>query len=423
MKALCNFSLLILTIFLVLGCGRTVEEQNQDYTWRTQEERLGTHFNEVNSNHFRLPKITQLDLPTTAEGSVLWGATGRDDAGQIYFGISTYSKNHDTAFLYQYSPHSQGFVKQSDVISQLKKAGIYTQGISQNKLHSKFYQADDGYLYFSSFDEQGESSKKGILPIHGGHLWRKKANELDWEHILATQEALIAVNTDGRYVYALGYWDHILYQYDTHNGRINNTTVGAMTGHISRNFLVSQTGRIFVPKVEKSIDDKITVNLHEYDSDLNLVDSHPLEHYVNNKYSQHGIISYISMTNGDMYFVTGVGALYKISQNSHGKHEVTFEVFLSETGDKGGYFPSLFSINGENFLVSFGRQPSSKHYSWLIYETSTKTTAIYDLKTFTNKNLLYGSVTRDDLGNIYVVGVDQSIKSKHQPMILQLSYK
>jgi hypothetical protein len=124
-----------------------------------------------------------------------------------------------------------------------------------------------------------------------------------------------------------------------------------------------------------------------------------------------------------MYFVTGVGALYKISQNSHGKHEVTFEVFLSETGDKGGYFPSLFSINGENFLVSFGRQPSSKHYSWLIYETSTKTTAIYDLKTFTNKNLLYGSVTRDDLGNIYVVGVDQSIKSKHQPMILQLSYK
>jgi hypothetical protein len=48
-------------------------------------------------------------------------------------------------------------------------------------------------------------AKKWILPIHGGHIWRKKPDALNWELIRATKEALIAVNTDGRFVYALGY--------------------------------------------------------------------------------------------------------------------------------------------------------------------------------------------------------------------------
>jgi len=412
-----------LSVFL-FGCEPTVEQQNQDIVGRTLDQRLGTHFNEVSPKYFKPPNVTQLEFPIIAEDSVLWGATGRDDFGHIYFGVSTYSKNADTAFLYQYSPHSNSLIKQSDVISQLKKAGLYTDGISQNKLHSKFYQADDGYLYFTSFDEQGENGKKGILPIHGGNIWRKKPNDVDWEHILTTKEALIAVNTDGRFVYALGYWGHVLYQYDTQAQVTNQIRVGAINGHISRNFLVSQNGHVFVPKVEISANNTLIVNLNEYDSALNLVASAPLEHYLyDNKLSKHGIVSYINMKNGDIYFVTAVGALYKISSTSNNRHQVTFEVFLSDTNEVGGYFPSLFSINGENFLVSFGRLPSSKHYSWLVYETSTKTTATYDLKTFTNKNLLYGSVTRDDLGNIYVVGVDQSIKSKHKPMILQLSYK
>jgi hypothetical protein len=424
MKMLCNISMFGLMIFLVLGCDKFIEEKNQERTRRSVEQRLGTHFNEVNSSHFRLPNVIQLQFPTRLDGSVLWGATGRDDFGHVYFGVSSYSKNSNTAFLYQYSPQSNSLIKQSDVISQLKKAGLYTDGISQNKLHSKFYQADDGYLYFTSFDEQGENSKKGILPIHGGHIWRKKPDAFNWEHIRATKEALIAVNTDGLFVYALGYWGHVLYQYDTQTQVTNQIRVGAINGHISRNFLVSQNGNVFVPKVEISANNTLIVNLNEYDSALNLVASTPLEHYVyENKHSKHGIVSYINMKNGDIYFVTAVGALYKISPTSNDIHQVSFEIFLSDTNEIGGYFPSLFSINGENFLVAFGRLPNSQHYSWFVYETSTKTTAIYDLKTFDNKNLLYGSVTRDDLGNFYVVGVDQSIRSKHQPMILQLSYK
>jgi hypothetical protein len=423
MMKLCKASCFIVLTVLLFGCEKTEDVHIKNFAWRTLEQRLGTHFNEVNSRHFKLPNMAQLELPIASEGSVLWGATGRDDFGHVYFGVSTYSKNSDTAFIYQYLPQSNSFIRQSDVISQLKKEGLYKAGISQNKLHSKFYQADDGYLYFTSFDEQGENSKKGILPIHGSHIWRKKPNDLDWEHLLATEDALIALNTDGRYVYSLGYWGHKLYQYDTHSGKFNSTSVGAMNGHISRNFLVSQSGRVFVPNVEKSSEDRIMVNLHEYDSDLNLVDAYPLEHYVyDEKHSQHGIISYINMKNGEIYFVTGVGALYKISQNSNVKHQVTFEAFLSETNDRGGYFPSLFSIDGKNFLVAFGKLPNSEHYSWLVYETSTKTTATFDLKDFGKKHLLYGSVTRDNFGNLYVVGVDQSIRGKHKPVILKFTY-
>ncbi len=77
------------------------------------------------------------------------------------------------------------------------------------------------------------------------------------------------------------------------------------------------------------------------------------------------------MKNGDMYFVTAVGALYKISQTNN-SHQVSFVIFLSETNEVGGYFPSLFSINGENFLAALGRLSNSKHYSWLVYETTTK---------------------------------------------------
>jgi hypothetical protein len=45
------------------------------------------------------------------------------------------------------------------------------------------------------------------------------------------------------------------------------------------------------------------------------------------------------MKNGDMYFVTWVGALCKVSKDISAKHRVTFEAFLSEKSDKGVYYP------------------------------------------------------------------------------------
>jgi hypothetical protein len=169
-------------------------------------------------------------------------------------------------------------------------------------------------------------AKKGSY-LSTAHIWRKKPDALNWEYIRATKEAIIAVITDGRFVYALGYWGHVLYQYDTQAQVTNQIREGAINGHISRNFLVSQNVHVFVPKVETSANNTLIVNLNKYDSAPDLVASTPLEHNLyDNKRSKHGILSYSKIKNGDIYFVTAVGALYKISLTSNNKYQESFEV-------------------------------------------------------------------------------------------------
>ena len=77
---------------------------------------------------------------------------------------------------------------QGDVLSQLKRLNIYRPGMGQGKLHSKFYQAEDGYLYFSRFDEKGEASE--INPTWGGHLWRKLPHSVEWEQADSTLKCI-----------------------------------------------------------------------------------------------------------------------------------------------------------------------------------------------------------------------------------------
>lgn len=414
------YSMILLSL---AACEKKDDAEIQDGAIRSSQDSVGTLYTKVSSSHFKPPIINSLPLPLGGSGSVSWGASGKDDRGNIYIGVSTYPKYNNTAFLYQLDPNTNKIVKQSDVISQLKKSNIYSDGHSQNKIHSKIYQADDGYLYFTSFDESGESADKNILPTHGSHLWRKKPEDQDWEHLLATKEALIALNTDGRYVYALGYWNHVLYQYDTLSRRFNRTTVGSIKGHISRNFLVSANGHVFVPKVEEAEDGSITANLMEYDDQLTLLDTHPLNYYLDpNRYSQHGIISYINMKNGDIYFITGEGALYRVHSTINKQHKVEFVTFIDESDKPGSYFSSLFTIDGEDFLVGLGKLPTNTTYSWFIHLISSKTTVMYDVKEYNSQFLLYGSATRDNLGNLYIVGVDTNDGSKHIPQLLQLTY-
>lgn len=416
LSILCLFTLLV-----NFGCSKEptdVQVQQQ----RNIDHKLGTKFTDIEESNFRVPNISNLTLPPEKNGAVSWGATGRDDNGNIYFGVSTYTSYDNTAFLYQLNSQTNEIEYLSDVITELKHSGFYKEGDSQNKLHSKFYQADDGYVYFTSFDETGESESKQQLPTFGGHIWRIKPGERRWEHMLSTKEALIALNTDGRYVYALGYWNHVLYQYDTLSRRFNRLTVGSADGHVSRNILTSKN-RVFVPKVEKSKEGNTLVHLIEYDTELNMLDAHPLEHYMNeNIYGSHGIVSYSTLKNGDIYFITGKGALYKIAITNNDKRNVEFISFISDSNSPGGYFPSLFTLDGQDFLVGMGVIKGTKQYSWFIHELSTNTTVTYDLPDFNNQFLLYGSVTRNEDGDMFIVGVDRNNRSKNIVQILKAHY-
>lgn len=424
MRYIIKLCLLSIGILSILACSEPIPESEQTFTTRTIEEQLGTVFSPIKDAHFKAPTVTQLPLNFVNNGAALWGATGKDDQGRIYFGVSSYYQYDNNSFLYQFDPKTNETVFQGDTITQLKKAGLYSPGVSQNKLHSKFYQADDGYLYFASFDENGESVSKEILPTHGGHLWRKKPDSTEWEHLLATNEALIALNTDGRYVYALGYWGHVLYQYDILTRRFNRMSIGSKKGHISRNFLIAPNGHVFIPQIIELADEQYATELLELDNKLNAVTTHTIEHYFSDKkYVDHGIVGYANTRKGHIFFNTGAGALYKLELQENRSYQLQFKRFWADQDTSAVYMPSLFTLDGDSFIVGMGKAYGEDLYSWFIYEESTDTSVNYQLDDIVSSKLLYGSVTKDHKGNMYVVGVDRSDRQKHRPIVLQLSYE
>ena len=86
-----------------------------------------------------------------------------------------------------------------------------------------------------------------VPPRWGGHLWRIHPDSYQWQHLAAVPEGLVAVSGVGRYIYALGYWDHVLYQFDTATRDLKRVVVGAVGGHVSRNFLADARGHAYVP--------------------------------------------------------------------------------------------------------------------------------------------------------------------------------
>src|SRR5229473_700087 len=156
-----------------------------------------------------------------------------------------------SAHLFELNPDTSTFSDRGNVVAELERLGLRRPGETQMKIHSRIVQAQDGYQYFSSMDESGENEDGSKLPTWGGHLWRRGRGP-GWEHLAATREALIAVATGGPYVYALGYFNHVLYQFDTRTRRLRSVTVGSAGGHVSRNFFVDARGHAFVPRITKS---------------------------------------------------------------------------------------------------------------------------------------------------------------------------
>jgi hypothetical protein len=81
----------------------------------------------------------------------------------------------------------------------------------------------------------------------------------------------------------------------------------------------------------------------------------------------------------------------------------------------------LFTLDGDKFLVGVAKKHKNNQFDWLIREEDSNITVDYPLTNLSaNKQLLYGSVSRDNSGSLYVVGVDMSNRRKHKPMIIRL---
>src|SRR5262245_14273442 len=188
------------------------------------------------------------------DGNAIWGSTGRDHLGNVYFWVSFDSMS--SAHLYEYDPRHGLFHLRGWVLTHMARAGLIEPGKlrehSQVKIHTKILQAPDGFLYFASMDETGEKDDGSQLPTNGSHLWRTKPGSGAWEHLAAVPEGVIACAVGGRFVYYLGYFNHVLYRFDPATKKLEKKVVGSVGGHVSRNFFADDRGNVYVPRVTKT---------------------------------------------------------------------------------------------------------------------------------------------------------------------------
>jgi len=371
-------------------------------------------FDPAPANPLEAPDLQMISIPPFRGAYAIWGATGRDARGHIWFGVSASGVEVPSAHLFEYIPESGEVLDRGDVVSELRRSGIARAGEGQMKIHSKIVQADDGHLYFASMDEQGENADGSRLPTWGGHLWRLRLPDNRWEHLLATPEALIAVAASPGLVYALGYFDHVLYQFDCKTGATRSIHVGSVGGHISRNFLADPRGHAFVPRlrVKPGTAAEMVTTLVEIDPRLQVIGETPISHYTQTRDdNSHGIIGVQPLADRSLVFATDRGFLYHVKPRAEGPAAVEEIGWFHPRGE--AYVASLFTYDGIRHLMGLSRRQfhNEDRYEWLVYDLSTHVSmavpvTIPPLEGSPLQHLLlYGSVTRDNKGNFYLGGV------------------
>jgi hypothetical protein len=330
----------------------------------------------------------------------------------IWIGISSTGVAVPLAHLMEYVPETKSVFDRGDVVTQLKRSRLYRKGEGQMKIHSKIVQAQDGYLYFASMDEQGEATDGSRLPIWGSHLWRIHPEGGDWEHLLAVPEALIAVSGVGRYIYALGYFGHMLYQYNRMTGEVRSVRVGAEGGHISRNFLADMNNHVYVPRLIRVEDDpnRMATTLVEFDDQLRELAETPIYHYTQTRDDDsHGIIGILYLADRSLVFATDQGFLYKITPRRDGPAVVGALGFLHSAGE--AYVASLFAYDGKSELVGVSQSKKDpSRFDWLVFDLRTSRSKPFSLELPSVNGhppmgiALYGSITRDNAGLFYLGG-------------------
>src|SRR5260221_5185924 len=70
------------------------------------------------------PQVTPLSVPSFPGAHALWGSTGQDSRGHIWFGVTTEGIPLPSAHLFEYDPDAGRIVDRGNVIDHLKASGI-----------------------------------------------------------------------------------------------------------------------------------------------------------------------------------------------------------------------------------------------------------------------------------------------------------
>lgn len=383
-------------------------------------ERTGSVFLPAATDRGALAAVADVSPPPFDGAEAIWGATGRDRRGRLWIGVSSRAGAGASARLYSRGPDG-AWQERGQVLAALAEAGVLRAGEQQAKIHSKPVQADDGRLYFASTDEEDEDPGGGRPPRWGGHLWRLDPDGRRWQHLAAVPEGLVAVAGAGRHVFALGYFGHVLYRYDTQRDELKRVVVGAAGGHVSRNLLATIDGHAFVPRVSGD-GAAAAAELVEFDAELHELGATPLAHYLGGDVSlqsNHGIVGFAYLPNGNLVFTTHRGQLYLIERTATGPARVVPLGWLHPDGE--AYAPSLFALSDNQRLA--GVVQRGGRYQWVVRDLYAGTAAAAPLDTLGLTDvLLYGSVTRDDAGCFYVGGWTRVTGAERmRPLLLRLT--
>lgn len=381
------------------------------------EQRTGSRFGPLPADPWRAPRTRVIEVPGFVDANSIWGATGHDAAGRIWIGVSAKAPG-GSAHLMRFDPATNAWRDFGSVVERLAEAGALRPGAGQVKIHSKIVRGDDGWLYFTSMDEEGEAEDGSALPKWGSHLWRVDPASGRWVHLFAAPEGLVAAAGGGRWVYALGYWDHVLYRYDTVTRQHRRVVVGAVGGHASRNVIAGADGHAFVPRVTRDGYGLLRAALVEFDTDLREQAATPLDHYFGEPAAaeDHGVVGLAALADGRSLFITHAGHLYAIEPREGAAARISALGWFHPQGPS--YAPSLFALDGRTLVAGIARR--GERYEWIVFDlTSRKSRALaFDTHAVVGP-LLYGSITRDDAGRCYVGGWQSTADGGHRPLLIQ----
>jgi hypothetical protein len=366
------------------------------------------------------PTVHVLTPPDFWGSYAIWGSVGVDPKGHVWMGMTTQDERAGSAHLYEYDPAADAFEDRGDVLDELKRLGLARPGERQMKIHSRIVYGADGYQYFASMDESGEADDGSKLPVWGGHLWRRGPTGA-WEHLLATREALFAVASGGPFIYTVGYFNHVLYQFDTRTKKVQSVTVGAAGGHVSRNFFADDRGHAFVTRITYARPAPPQARLVEYDADLKEVGVSPLREYFDRDVMEsHGIVAIHPDGHGGWFFTTSRGRLYQEQPSETGPATVTDLGWFSPNGAR--YIASMFRDETTGMLYGAAMPDGDGALApeWITRipggEGTIAPLPYGTAPQFPHGALLYGSMARDPQGRMYVVG-----SMNFKPLVLQIT--
>lgn len=352
-----------------------------------------------------------------------WWALGNDDSGNIYVAISNEIHPGGDVAIFKYDPVLNQMTFVNDLKSVSTAAGNWLPTENQQKVHTCLVRGADGRLYFATHDNSW-----GTLADHRGtHIYALENNTITDLSATATQylnsamqtvHSNIGVHVENygtidlemtrgapRLLYGVTYGDGYLYRLNLETGDIKmiaQTGQGYAVGVIRR-FAVDNSGNAYVPMRGTNAGD---IRIYKYDNAAgtwaytgkSYTDSHLAASDLDKSgwrmhvYTKDGAKIYFISYDGKIYrFTFATEALEYIGVLEANPNPTVSDLILSDDEQHLYSLVYEYAVN-QNKFVDFNIQMGQA------------TTIDSNITTYGPRDLIYGGLARDKLGQAYMVG-------------------